>query len=647
MRRNSVRVLGVTTVATMAVLTLTLASSSQATLPGRDGRIAYMVKDGAGHWQIWVANSDLSGGKKLTHGTYDSGWPVWSPNGKQLAFDSDRTDHTPNDSHQVNDVFVMKPDGSGVKKLTDSKGVNGDDAWSPDGSLIAFDSTRASRKGFSAIYVMRANGTKLRPLTHPKQPLSDYKPRFSPDGTHIVFTREHGTADFGPAALFTMRLDGSHLRRLTPFSLHADDSDWSPDGKHIVFDGYPNPNAYGDIYGVGATGGSVVNLTKNPAGQAGSADPAWSPDGKKILFLDNRVLNGVPRTGLATMNPDGSDRQFVSSKNVEAHQADWESIGATSARKLTSAHPRAENEQLTVFLAPGDGIAQIVGARGGRQRTIWRCPGHVFCGQPVSFAWAPDGRRVAFSLDELGGTSPYVGVHVVDVVEGRDRRVPEGAPRIASTTDDLTAWMAYLKKTADRIGCGQPADFAWSPGGSRLAYDCMPLDRVGGHPTGSQVNVLRLHGSGHSTVPTGSDAFWPSWSPSGTRIAYSTRLRPSKAAAIYTIALDGSHRRLMATGGAAPAWSPDGRTIAYQTICGIHLVDLASGRDAKLSAPAQWCQSGPPAWSPDGTKLAFETSDGLVYEMDKRGKALREMTGQGAPTWYGTLPGRPSWRAMR
>jgi Tol biopolymer transport system component len=124
-------------------------------------------------------------------------------------------------------------------------------------------------------------------------------------------------------------------------------------------------------------------------------------------------------------------------------------------------------------------------------------------------------------------------------------------------------------------------------------------------------------------------------------------LRPSKAAAIYTIALDGSHRRLMATGGAAPAWSPDGRTIAYQTICGIHLVDLASGRDAKLSAPAQWCQSGPPAWSPDGTKLAFETSDGLVYEMDKRGKALREMTGQGAPTWYGTLPGRPSWRAMR
>jgi len=317
-RGSLILILAATVVSAMA-----LAGSSRATSPGRNGRIAYMVQDAAGHWQIWVANSDLSGAKKLTHGKYDSGWAAWSPDGKQLAFDSNRTDHTPNDSYPVNDVFVMKPDGSGVKKLTDSKGVNGDDAWSPNQSLIAFDSTRGSRKGFSAIYVMRADGKKLRRLTNPKAPLSDFKPRFSPDGTHLVFTRERGTADSGPAALFTMRLDGSHLQRLTAYSLHADDSDWSPDGKRIVFDGYPGSEAFGDIYAVDANGGSVVDLTRDTNGQA---DPAWSPDGTKILFLDNRVVNGIGRTGLATMNPDGSARQFVSSKNVEAHQADWESI---------------------------------------------------------------------------------------------------------------------------------------------------------------------------------------------------------------------------------------------------------------------------------------------------------------------------------
>jgi len=77
MRRSTFHVIRLTAVAAATALTLALASSSQATLPGKNGRIAYMVKDGAGHWQIWVANPDLSGAKKLTHGRYDSGWPVW------------------------------------------------------------------------------------------------------------------------------------------------------------------------------------------------------------------------------------------------------------------------------------------------------------------------------------------------------------------------------------------------------------------------------------------------------------------------------------------------------------------------------------------------------------------------------------------
>ena len=261
-----------------------------------------MVKDAAGHWQVWVANPDLSGAKKLTRGRYDTGWAVWSPGGKWLVCDSSRTDHTPNNSRHVNDVFVM------------------------NGSLIAFEADRGNRKGLSAIYVMHANGRKLRRVTNPRPPLSDYKPRFSPDGTHLVFSRARGTADHARAALFTVRLDGSALHRLTSYALHVEDSDWSPDGKRIVVEAYPNPDAYGDIYVVDATGGSPVNLTRNPAGQSGSADPAWSPDGRSIVVLDNRVVNGVGRTGLATMKPDGSDRQFISSKNLEAHQADWQSI---------------------------------------------------------------------------------------------------------------------------------------------------------------------------------------------------------------------------------------------------------------------------------------------------------------------------------
>jgi TolB protein len=305
---------------------LLLPARSRATAPGRNGRITYMRKDRAGHWQIWVASARLTGARQLTHGNYDSGWPVWSPNGKKIAFDSNRTDHSPKDSRQVNDVFVMNADGSHVKKLTDSKDVSGDAAWSPNGSLIAFDADRGTRKDLRAIYVINPKGGKLQRVTRPRPPLSDYSPGFSPDGTHLVFLRARGTSENAPAALFTVRLDGSSLHRLTSFAMHVGEPDWSPDGARIVFEAHPNPAAYPDIYVINATGGRPVNLTHNPTGQAGSADPVWSPNGRKILFRDNRYLNGTGRTGLASMNQDGSKRHFLSSKNVEARQPDWESV---------------------------------------------------------------------------------------------------------------------------------------------------------------------------------------------------------------------------------------------------------------------------------------------------------------------------------
>jgi Tol biopolymer transport system component len=306
-----------------AVVAVFLPGISGATVPGKNGRIAYMRKDHTGHWQIWVASSRLSGARQLSHGRYDSGWPVWSPDGKRLAFDSNRSNHTSNGSAHINDVFLMRSDGSGLKKLTDSEGVNGDAAWSPSGRSIAFDSDRANRKGFNAIYLIDAKSRKIRRITSPARPLSDYEPRFSPDGTHIVFARARGTADNAPAALFTVRLDGSRLHRLTSFTLKVGASDWSPDGKRIVFEAYPN-GAYGDIYVVDASGGRPLNLTHDPNGQA---DPVWSPDGQKILFLDNRYVDGAGRTGLATMHPDGTHRHFISPRNIEAHQPDWQAAG--------------------------------------------------------------------------------------------------------------------------------------------------------------------------------------------------------------------------------------------------------------------------------------------------------------------------------
>ena len=263
-RRSLVTVLGAL---------LVVAPMAGAMWIGGYGRIAYMRKDAAGHWQVWVANDDLARAKRLTRGPADSGWPVWSPDGRRLAFDSGRTDRSPGDPTRINDIFVMNADGSRVTKLTDSKGSSADAAWSPAGSLIAFDADRGDYPAQQGIYVLTINGGGLRRITTlPTSATNDSAPRFSPDGRRLVFTRYRGTGRAEKAALFTVRLDGHDVRQLTSFAIHAGDADWSPDGKRIVFEAYPNPDSYGDVYIVASTGGPVANLTRNPVGQAGSAD---------------------------------------------------------------------------------------------------------------------------------------------------------------------------------------------------------------------------------------------------------------------------------------------------------------------------------------------------------------------------------------
>jgi len=284
-----------------------------------------MKEDSDGVWQTWVANKDLSDQVKLTSGSADSGWAVWKQGGDKLAFDSARADPDPTDSEAINDVFTMNPNGSGIVKLTDSEDFSGDPGWSPDGSKIAYASDRRNGAERGEIYVMGADGSNVRRVsTLPEKAEYDSAPRFSPDGKRLVFTR-YITEDIPiRAALFTVRVaDGGGLKQLTPWGNGAGDAHWSPDGTKIVFEASPEASSHGDIFTIDADGEQLTNLTDNMRSGGGSADPVWSPDGTKILFLQDRPGLGF---GLATMNPDGTDRHFISSNPQEMHQPDWESV---------------------------------------------------------------------------------------------------------------------------------------------------------------------------------------------------------------------------------------------------------------------------------------------------------------------------------
>jgi Tol biopolymer transport system component len=295
-----------------------------ATIPAQNGSIAF-VRSVSGTAQIWTACPDLSHAKQLTSvPNRDSGGIAWSPDGSRIAFDSNRDDPDPNADPFINDVYVMDRDGAGVRKLTKSIGLSGGPSYSPDGRLIAFESDRGEA-GKEGIYLMEAaDGSGVRRLTTALPGKFDQASHFSPDGKRLVFTR---TTSDSSAELVVVNLDGSGLRSITPGDLAAGDAKWSPDGPRIVFEAYPPQYPRGSAWIVAPDGSGLKNLTDRPAGaEQGFADPVWSPDGSLILLLHGLFASdGSSTGGLATMHPDGTGLRYVADGRGEEHGPDWAS----------------------------------------------------------------------------------------------------------------------------------------------------------------------------------------------------------------------------------------------------------------------------------------------------------------------------------
>jgi Tol biopolymer transport system component len=323
------------------------AGPALATQPGPNGRIAFMRFDADGLFQIWTANPDLTHQVQITFGPSDNWMPAWSPDGTRIAFASHRTDPDPGDATEIMDVFTMRPDGSDVRKVTDSIGYNGNPSWSPDGRWLVFASDRADYPASQGIYRIRSDGSgqPVRVTKLPAKSAWQELARYSPDGSRIAFSEYRGGRETRmgryvaeQAALFTVRPDGSDLRQLTPWGIHATDADWSPDGTRLVFAAQPTHiGNIGDVGVVNADGTHLVDITSdhgftgpgndNAVWYEESFNPAWSPDGTSIIFSHaSYTADDGFLFGLQVMRPDGSHRHWAGDGQGEEHQADWGSV---------------------------------------------------------------------------------------------------------------------------------------------------------------------------------------------------------------------------------------------------------------------------------------------------------------------------------
>jgi TolB protein len=295
--------------AALAVLTVTLgvASRADAAFPGANGKIAFHTNRD-GNLEIYTMNADGTGQTNRTNNPASDGQPAWSPDGTKIAFATDRdgTGH---------EIYTMNADGTSPTRLTNNTATDWSPAWSPDGTKIAFTSFR---DGNYEIYAMNADGTGQTRLTN--NTAADGDPAWSPDGTKIAFFTDDGDPE-----IYTMTADGSRRTRLTDNTAVDWMPAWSPDGTKIAFArGSGGGTGTYEIYTMNADGTGQTRLTNN------SADdywPAWSPDGTKIAFQRSGVNNEI-----YTMNADGtSETRLTTNTAIEGHP-DWQPVHRNYAR---------------------------------------------------------------------------------------------------------------------------------------------------------------------------------------------------------------------------------------------------------------------------------------------------------------------------
>ena len=272
-----------------------------------------------GNAEIYVMDADGDNQRRLTNNRDSDYAPSWSPDGKRIAFVSNRDGHVDVHGWRTPEIYLMDADGGNPQNLTNNPGRDTSPSWSPDGKRIVFQSDRDNDRDHNIeIYVMDADGSNPQRLTN--NPTEDEYPSWSPDGERIVFSARrdgHFRNDFGITyEIYVMNADGGNEQRLTENRNNDWNPSWSPDGKRIAFQSDRKGDVVKfDIYVMDADGGNQQKLTNH---RAWDGSPSWSPDGERIAFWSLRDGNSE----IYVMDADGGNQQnLTNNPNRDASPA--------------------------------------------------------------------------------------------------------------------------------------------------------------------------------------------------------------------------------------------------------------------------------------------------------------------------------------
>ncbi len=303
---------------------LALAPGAHAAWPGANGKHVFTLVDltaAQPQGDLWLMDAGGAHPRPLLTGPASDSEPSFAPNGRRIAFDSDRGDGG------TSQVWTVRVDGGAPRQVTRARHGASRASWSPDGRrlvhtrLLGDPEDPRSRE---ALYVVGAKGGRARRLTRPGPGGVDRFGQYSPDGRWIAFDRSRGDE---PPSIWIVRARGGRPDPLIRVpGLAAQQPNWSPDGRRLAFMANLDRGEDSEIYVADADGRNRRALTDNEHVEFA---PAFSPDGTQVSYTSCRggdAANPLGNCDVYVIDPvSGRGRALTGSPLAEG-QSDWQPL---------------------------------------------------------------------------------------------------------------------------------------------------------------------------------------------------------------------------------------------------------------------------------------------------------------------------------
>ncbi|HEX8721478.1 MAG TPA: DPP IV N-terminal domain-containing protein, partial [Pyrinomonadaceae bacterium] len=461
-----------------------------------EGRVAFSYLG-----DIWVADEDGRNVQRLTVNRARDVYPRFSPDGKWIAFSSDRNGNL--------DVYVIPSAGGTVKQLTSHSAEDAVLNWSPDGRSVLFSANRGEQF-MPQLYTVSVEGG----MPVPAGADMGVQASFSPDGRRLaynqkaqVYWRKYYRGSY-QSDVMVADVAAKKFTNLTDFDGLDSWPMWARDG-NIYFVSDRDGNGLTNVWRVPESGGKAVRVTDFKSGDV--RWPSISADGKTVVFEHDFQIAKLDvaskRVTPLRFDINAETEESLSEVRSFNSEVDDYDLAPNSRRVVVSVH----GEVFTAPVEEGD-LRQITDSP-------WR---------DRDVTYSPDGKWIAYVSDRSGREEIYVSA-----VDGA------GEPRKLTDLDELKL------------------NYAWSPDSAQVAFVASDgklrvLPAAGG--AGRELTTSRYGNVG-----------MPAWSPDGKWIAYSKPDASRTTDIYLVPSAGGEERKVTfdSFSESAPRFSPDGRKLYF------------------------------------------------------------------------------------